>query len=109
MCGRCSRTGSGSPGRRRAPRSTSNNVIADKKELVGRVSDFLSKPTAEQLQAAEQAYMDWHGSRVAVAYQLLTAGEHVLLPAPHALPEGGRHRGVDDLDAAAGDSALQDL
>ncbi|MES0874766.1 DAHL domain-containing protein [Sinimarinibacterium thermocellulolyticum] len=50
-------------------RTVSGNVIADKQELVGRVSDFLAKPTAELLQALEQAYMDWHASQVAVANQ----------------------------------------
>ncbi|MEC9361958.1 MAG: DAHL domain-containing protein [Pseudomonadota bacterium] len=50
-------------------RTAASNVIADKKELVGRVSDFLSKPTAELLQAAEQAYMGWHASQVAMANQ----------------------------------------
>src|SRR5690606_23387880 len=50
-------------------RTASSNVIADKKELVARISEFLSKPTAEQLQATEQAYMDWHAAQVAVANQ----------------------------------------
>jgi two-component system, NtrC family, sensor kinase len=50
-------------------RSASNNVIADKKELVERVSVFLATPTAEELQSVEQTYMAWHGTQVAVANQ----------------------------------------
>ncbi len=50
-------------------RSVSNNVIADKKELVARVSAFLAQPTAEELQSVEQAYMSWHGGQVAVVNQ----------------------------------------
>ncbi|MFP5304917.1 MAG: DAHL domain-containing protein [Gammaproteobacteria bacterium] len=53
----------------RRVRARSNDVIIDKKELVGRISDFLSQPTAEQLQAVEQAYMDWHAGQVAIANQ----------------------------------------
>ena len=50
-------------------RTAASNVIADKKELVERVSEFLSKPTAELLQATEASYMAWHGTQVAVAKQ----------------------------------------
>ncbi|MFC4252777.1 ATP-binding protein [Sinimarinibacterium flocculans] len=50
-------------------RTAASNVIADKKELVERVSEFLSKPTAELLQATEASYMAWHGTQVAVANQ----------------------------------------
>ncbi len=49
--------------------STATNVIADKNELVQRLTDFLSRPTAEQLQGVEQAYMAWHNSHAAVANQ----------------------------------------
>ncbi len=60
----------------RSVRSRSNDVIADKKELVNRVTDFLARPTAPQLKAVEQAYMDWHGEKVAVAnqFRLLLSG-----------------------------------
>ncbi len=50
-------------------RARSADVIADKQELVGRLGTFLARPTAPQLQAVEQAYMDWHGAQVAVANQ----------------------------------------
>jgi two-component system NtrC family sensor kinase len=50
-------------------RARSADVIADKQELVGRLGDFLARPTASQLQAVEQAYMAWHGTQVAVANQ----------------------------------------
>ncbi|MDP9142814.1 MAG: ATP-binding protein [Pseudomonadota bacterium] len=65
----------------RSVRSRSNDVIADKKEMVSRVTDFLAKPTAPQLKAVEQAYMEWHGDQVAVAnqYQLLLSGYAAIL------------------------------
>ncbi|MEQ1439051.1 DAHL domain-containing protein [Fontimonas sp. SYSU GA230001] len=53
----------------RALRMTVSGVLADKKDLVGRISGFLSKPTADELQALEQAYMDWHSGQVAIANQ----------------------------------------
>ncbi|HEY0974905.1 MAG TPA: ATP-binding protein [Solimonas sp.] len=46
-----------------------NDVVADKKELVARLSDFLGRPTAQELQAVEQAYTSWHNSKVSVANQ----------------------------------------
>jgi len=49
--------------------STATNVIADKNELVQRLTDFLGRPTAEQLQAVEQAYMSWHNAEAAAANQ----------------------------------------
>ncbi|WP_169577424.1 DAHL domain-containing protein [Sinimarinibacterium sp. CAU 1509] len=53
----------------RSLRARSADVIADKQELVGRLGNFLARPTAPQLHAVEQAYMDWHGTQVAVANQ----------------------------------------
>ena len=49
--------------------STATNVISDKNELVQRLTDFLGRPTAEQLQAVEQAYMAWHNTNTAAANQ----------------------------------------
>ncbi len=62
-------------------RSRSNDVIADKKELVARVTEFLAKPTAPQLKAVEGAYMNWHGAQVAVVnqYRLLLSGYAAIL------------------------------
>jgi two-component system NtrC family sensor kinase len=62
--------------------SRSLEVMADKAELVQRLSDFLQRPTAAQLQAMEQAYMNWHNGQVAIANQYrlwLTAYAAVLL------------------------------
>ncbi|HEY1077412.1 MAG TPA: DAHL domain-containing protein [Fontimonas sp.] len=65
----------------RTLRSRSNDVIADKKELVARVTEFLAKPTAPQLKAVEGAYMNWHGAQVAVVnqYRLLLSGYAAIL------------------------------
>jgi two-component system, NtrC family, sensor kinase len=56
-------------------------VIADKAELVDKVSGFLGRPTGPQLDAMEQAYMAWHGAQVAEAnrYRLLLAAYAAIL------------------------------
>ena len=53
-------------------RDRSEEVIADKTELVAKLRDFLDRPTGAQLQALEQAYMSWHETQVAVANQYRT-------------------------------------
>ncbi|SFF26686.1 His Kinase A (phospho-acceptor) domain-containing protein [Fontimonas thermophila] len=62
-------------------RARVNDVIADKNELVRRISDFLARPTAEHLEELEKAYMGWHGQQVAIAneYRLLLAAYAAVL------------------------------
>ncbi|MGH8461288.1 MAG: DAHL domain-containing protein [Stenotrophobium sp.] len=56
-------------------RNNTNEAVADKNDLVKKLSDFLNRPTGPQLQAVEQAYSNWHERQVAQAnkYRLLLA------------------------------------
>ncbi|WP_051362155.1 DAHL domain-containing protein [Solimonas soli] len=51
-------------------------LLADKGELVRMYRDFLSRPTAPQLEAVEQAYLGWYEGQLAESnrYRLLLAG-----------------------------------
>ncbi len=57
-------------------RTSADGVLADKTELVEQLGGYLGRPIGPQLQAVEQAYMNWHGTQVAIAnqYRLLLAG-----------------------------------
>ncbi|GEM_PF-464594 len=50
-------------------RGAVNDVIVDKTDLVNLLNDFLTIPTVTSLQGVEEAYNDYHESRVAVANQ----------------------------------------
>ncbi len=50
-------------------RARTREVMADKDELVERVSGFLARPTADHLLALETVYSAWNNQRVAVANQ----------------------------------------
>lgn len=50
-------------------RARTREVMADKDELVNRVSGFLARPTAEHLRDLEQTYTAWNNTRVATANQ----------------------------------------
>jgi signal transduction histidine kinase len=62
-------------------RGGAEEIIADKLELSEKRNAFLDRPTAQQLQAVEQAYIAWHESQVAVAnqYRLYLVGYAALL------------------------------
>lgn len=80
----------------------SAEVIADKAELVKRLSDFLQRPTAAQLRALEQTYMGWHNARVAVGnqYRLWLAAYAAILLLVLALVGLRLRRSFRDLDSA---------
>lgn len=46
-----------------------DDLLDDKSDLVRMYRDFLSRPTGEQLQAVEQAYLGWYEERLAVINQ----------------------------------------
>jgi two-component system NtrC family sensor kinase len=46
-----------------------DEVLGDKTELMNKLNNFLGRPTGPQLQAVEQAYLNWHERQVAVANQ----------------------------------------
>lgn len=49
--------------------TSSQQVVADKNELVEKLKSFLNEPTGEQLQLVEQAYTRWYQEQLAVASQ----------------------------------------
>ncbi len=59
-----------------AARSATYEVLGDKAELQEKLDAFFATPTAEQLQALEDQYSQWHEARVALAnqYRLYLAG-----------------------------------
>lgn len=44
-----------------------DQVLEDKNDLVGRLKDFLGRPTDRELRAVEQDYLDWHQGQVDTA------------------------------------------
>ncbi|MFA5938067.1 MAG: ATP-binding protein [Sinimarinibacterium sp.] len=86
----------------RSLRTTVSGVLEDKKDLVGRISGFLSKPTAKELRAVEQAYMDWHSAQVAGAnqYRLWLASYAAILLLVLALLGLRLRRSYRELDKA---------
>ncbi len=52
-----------------ALKTSSEEVLTDKNELVSRLNKFLDEPTGEQLQLVEQAYTRWYQAQAAIANQ----------------------------------------
>lgn len=79
-------------------------IIQDKTEMIDKLSSFLGRPTASQLQAVEQGYTAWYQGQVAEAnqYRAVLVGYAAVLLLVLALLGIRLRRSYSDLDKANG-------